>query len=76
MNCFFCQDDMVDGTTTYMADLENCVVIIKNVPCHRCSQCGVESFSADIAQKIEEIFDKLKNKLTKIAVVNFSNQAA
>ena len=76
MNGFLCKGNMVDGFTTYMADLGNCIIIIKNVPCHRCTQCGEESFSGDIVQKIEEIIDRLRGTLTEIAVVNFDKQAA
>lgn len=67
---------MVDGLTTYMVDLGNCIIIIKNVPCHHCTQCGEESFSGDIVQKIEEIIDGLQGTLTEIAVVNFDKNAA
>ena len=40
MNCFYCKGDMVPDFTTHVAELENCIVIIKHVPCLKCSQCG------------------------------------
>ena len=39
MTCFFCKGTMKPDTSTYMEDLVNCIVIIKNVPCNKCSQC-------------------------------------
>lgn len=72
MTCMFCKGDMVDSTTTFMVQLDNCIVIVKNVPCHKCSQCGEESFSFDVTQRLEKIVDKCKEALTEIAVVNYS----
>ncbi len=40
MKCFFCKSDMENGFTTHVAELEKCIVIIKNVPCMKCDQCG------------------------------------
>ena len=73
--CFFCKDEMREDTTTYMEDLGNCIVIIKNVPCNKCSQCGEISYSGTTVKRIEEIVAQLKNTLTEIAVVNYTNAA-
>ena len=45
MKCFLCKGDTVKSTTTYMTAYKNCYIIIKNVPCQKCSQCGEESVS-------------------------------
>lgn len=76
MTCFFCKGDMIPGTTTYMEDLGSCIVIIKNVPCNKCAQCGEVSYSGVTIKRIEEIVSHLKNSLTEIAVVNYSKEAA
>lgn len=75
MTCFFCKGDMKPDTTTYMEDLGNCIVIIKNVPCNKCTQCGEVSYSGATVKRIEEIVSRLKNSLTEIAVVNFAGAA-
>ena len=36
MTCFYCKGDMLDSTTTYVEDLGNCIIIIRNVPCSVC----------------------------------------
>jgi YgiT-type zinc finger domain-containing protein len=76
MNCFLCKGKLQDSTTTYMADLGNIIVIVKNVPCHKCSQCGEESFSGTVVAQLERIIDQLRGTLTEIAVVNYDNRAA
>ena len=75
MKCFFCKDEMKEATTTYMEDLGSCIVIIKNVPCLKCPQCGEVSYSGTVFRRIEQIVDKLKDELTEVAIVNYSKIA-
>ncbi len=69
--CFFCKGDIVDSISNYMADLDGHFIIIKNVPCHKCSQCGEVSYSGATVARIEEIIGKLKEALTEVAIVDF-----
>lgn len=76
MKCFLCKDSATESsTTTYMTSCENCYIIIKNVPCLRCRQCGEEYIDGVTLQKIEQIIEKLKSVLTEIAVVDFRSAA-
>ena len=70
--CFFCKGSMENGFTNYMADLNGHFIIIKNVPCHKCTQCGEVSFSGETAARIDEIIDKLEKALTEVAIVDFA----
>lgn len=76
MICFYCKGDLIETTTTYMEDLGKCIVIIKNVPCNKCQQCGEISYSGTVVRQIERIIAKLQNTLTEIAVVNYNNDVA
>lgn len=69
--CFFCKGTMQDDFTNYMADLNGHFIIIKNVPCHKCTQCGEVSYSGETVSKIEEIISKLQEALTEVAIVDF-----
>ncbi len=70
--CFFCKGDMKNSFTSYMVDLNGHFIIIKNVPCHKCSQCGEISFSGETVARIEEIIDNLRKALTEVAIVEFA----
>ena len=59
-----------------MEDLGNCIVIIKNVPCSKCSQCGEVSYSGTVVREIEKIISNLQSPLTEIAVINYKNNVA
>ena len=48
MTCLFCKGDMVNSTTTFTAELEHGIVIVKNVPCFKCDQCGEGSFPFEV----------------------------
>ena len=50
MTCFFCKDKMIETTTTHFVDLKNCIVIVKNVPCLECPQCGEIVYKDDVAE--------------------------
>lgn len=73
--CFFCKGEMKNAVTTFMSDFGSCIVIIRNVPCLKCSQCGEEIFSDEVAKKLERIVNKLKESVTEIAVTDYRNAA-
>lgn len=76
MDCFFCKGDLVDSTTTHVVTLDNCIIIVKNVPCAKCSQCGETSYSDEVAEKLEYIVGSLRTALTEIAVVSYTDKVA
>jgi YgiT-type zinc finger domain-containing protein len=67
---------MIEATTTYMEDLGDCIVIIKNVPCNKCTQCGEVSYNGTVVRQIEKIIENLKNSLTEVAIVNYQSNVA
>lgn len=76
MKCFYCKSDMETYTTTHVAEIGNCIVIIKNVPCFKCTQCGEVIYSGKVAKRLDEILDGCEKIMTEIAVVNYTNSAA
>ena len=76
MSCFMCKGSLEDKLTTFLMDIENCIVIVKNVPSQVCSQCGETSYSDNVASRLEEIVDAALNALTEIAVVNYASGVA
>ena len=64
------------STTIHTVQLKNCVVVIKNVPCMECEQCGEVVLSADTVEKIERILQTVEKAVAEITVVNFPDCAA
>lgn len=76
MRCMSCKsDNMVDSKTTYFAQLNNCYVIIENVPCKKCAQCGEEFFSVSVMEKIDTILNKIEKISSKIFIMDFQSAA-
>ena len=67
MRCLSCKmEEMIEDRNAYFVKLNNCYVIIENVPCFKCKQCGEIYYKASVLEKIDEILDKLKNIASKI----------
>lgn len=76
MTCFMCKGKLENKQTTFMVDLGNCIVIVKNVPSQVCSQCGEVSYSDQVAKQLEKIVNVMRTSITEIAVINFSDKVA
>lgn len=76
--CVYCGGTLKESTMDYVEKIDNYVIIIKNVPCKKCNQCGEEYFSTPVAKKIESILDgiqKISSEIT-VTVIDYSTQAA
>lgn len=76
MRCTSCKTrNMEESKTTYFAQLKNCYVIIENVPCLKCDQCGEVVFRSSVSEKIDDILDDLEKIVSKISIVDYSKVA-
>lgn len=69
--CFLCKGKMEDQLTTFMVDLGNCIVIVRNVLSQVCKQCGEISYTDEVAEQLETIVNNVRSSMTEIAVVNY-----
>ncbi len=74
MACFVCKGQLVDKLTNFLADLGDCIVVIKNVPSQVCIQCGEISYNNETARKLEEIINSIRHSPTEIAVINYNTR--
>ena len=72
MTCFMCKGDMEDKLTTFMVDIGDCIVIVKNVPSHVCRQCGEVSYSDEVSERLEQIVDAVRKTPVEISISNFA----
>ena len=70
--CFCCKGNIVDGFSNYMVDLDGRFIIVRNVPCHKCSQCGEVSYNGEVVARLEEIVAKLKEASAEVAIVEYA----
>lgn len=76
MECIFCKGTMQEGLTTDFTDLGSCMIIIKNVPCLKCDQCGETALTGKTAKELELIIDDVKDSLMEVAIINYSDKIA
>ena len=76
MRCMSCKSgEMRPAKTTYFAQLNNCYVIIENVPCLKCEQSGEEFLNTVVAEKIDDILDRIEKIASKIFILDYATAA-
>lgn len=74
--CTICKCDTAkQSTTTHVVNYKNCVIIIKNVPCEECEQCGERYYSNEVAERLEKMVEKAKALMQEVAVLDYSKVA-
>ena len=76
MNCISCGAKTSSGTTTDITEIGNCFIIVRNVPCNKCSECNEIIYTADVVKRLEEITENAKQAMDGIAIIDYSNKAA
>ena len=61
--------------TTHVVNYKDCIIVIKNVPCLECDQCGEKYYTDDVAEKLEEIIGTAKKMMQEIAVIDYQQAA-
>jgi YgiT-type zinc finger domain-containing protein len=67
--CAMCGGQKKDATTTFTADVDTGVVVVRNVPATVCSQCGEEWIDNKTARLLENITEDAKKKHCQFEVV-------
>lgn len=75
MKCIECGNQAQKTLKKYIADLENCVLIIKDVPSYVCPHCGEVYYDNDVALKIEEIVTRFKDFIQEVAIIEYNKVA-
>ena len=76
MSCFYCKGDIVPSTTVYTVQIDNTVIVIKNVPCEECEQCGEKYYNDEVMEELEKIVDKAQSLASEVYITDYSHRAA
>jgi YgiT-type zinc finger domain-containing protein len=72
----FCKNKTyIESKTTHVVNYKDCIIIIRNVPCLECEQCGEKYYTDEVAEKIERIVESAKKLMQEISVVDYKNAA-
>ena len=75
-NCFMCKGTLEDKNTTFLVELGNCIVVVKNVPSQVCSQCGEVSYNNEVSKQLEKLVNSVRNSITEFTIINYSEKVA
>ena len=76
MNCLICKSGkMQEATETYFANMKDGYLIIENVPCWKCDQCGEVVFSASVMERIDALIERLQKVSSKIFLLDYATAA-
>ena len=67
--CMYCKNSTTVNSTT------NCIIVIKNVPCLECEQCGEKYYTDEVAERLETIVNMAKKLMQEIAVIDYPQVA-
>ena len=74
--CMFCRCDTVKETvTTHVVNYKNCIIVIKNVPCEECAQCGERFYTDEVAERLEKLVSAAKQLMQEISVIDYRKAA-
>lgn len=74
--CMYCKCETVIQTfTTHVVDYKGCVIVIRNVPCEECEQCGEKFYTNEVALRIEKLVNTAKQLMQEISVIDYSKAA-
>jgi YgiT-type zinc finger domain-containing protein len=72
----FCKNKtFIESTTTHVVNYQNCIIIIRNVPCLECDQCGEKYYTDAVAEKLERLVNSAKQLMQEISVVDYKTAA-
>ena len=60
---------MINSYTTHVVNYKDYVIIIKNVPCLECTQCGEKYYSNDVALLLDKIVNNTKKVCKKFPLL-------
>ena len=74
--CMFCKNATTfPSITKHVVNYKNSIIVIKNVPCLECDQCGEKYYTDEVAEKLELIVDMAKKLMQEIAVIDYKQTA-
>ncbi|MBR0102649.1 MAG: type II toxin-antitoxin system MqsA family antitoxin [Selenomonadaceae bacterium] len=74
--CKYCKGgDLIESTTTHVVDFKTHLIIVRNVPCMECDQCGEKYFSDAVAERLEKIVNEAKKFMQEVSIIDYRQAA-
>ena len=74
--CPICGGHIAPGKTTFTVDTGSGVVVVRHVPAMVCRQCGEDWIDDAMAERLETIVQKAREKDALVEVIDLDTEAA
>ena len=65
----------INDKIIHVVNYKNSIIVIKNVPCEECEQCGEKYYTDEVAEQLEKMVNLAKQMMQEIAVLDYSKVA-
>lgn len=74
--CMFCNcNETKASVTTHVVNYKGSIIVVKNVPCVECVQCGETYFSDEVARQLEKIVNVATQIMQDVSVIDYQKAA-
>ena len=74
--CMYCKsNETLETVTTHVVNYRDCIIIVKNVPCLECVQCGETFYTDEVAATLEKIVNQAKKFLQEVSIIDYRKAA-
>ena len=74
--CSLCSGSLQEGKVNHVVDLNDFIIIIKNVPANVCNQCGEYYLDHEVAKEVEHIVENFRENAAEVVIVNYFDLVA
>ena len=75
MKCQVCGAAAEKGFTTSVTDLGKSLIIVRNVPCYKCSECNEVIYTGDVVQRLERIIETAQKLMQEVSIMDYTQAA-
>ena len=75
MNCAKCGGETVKSVTSEAIEMELGLLVVRNIPCFKCEECGEIFYTGDVAEKIEGLVETVKELMQDVTIIDFAKVA-
>lgn len=76
MICLVCRGGQtIESFETYLAKLKRGYLIIENVLCWKCKQCGEVVFSMSVIERLDDLIAAYEKISDKVSVIDYKQAA-
>lgn len=65
--CIYCKgSDLKASVTTFATTIDGITIVIRNVPCSECTQCGEVYYSTSVVENLDQMVDSILEAAKKL----------